>query len=92
MGEFQAADVGMPVSARLRATSALLSRCHLGVLPANTNAQAPAYDPRRIPLEAVIERRPMRAVGPNDPSMLPLAVEAGLHFLRMLEQQAPSQS
>jgi hypothetical protein len=92
MGEFQAADVGTPVQARLRATSALLSRCHLGVLPANTNAQAPAYDPRRMPLEAVVERRPMRAVDVNDPSMLPLAVEAGLHFLRMVEQQAPSQS
>jgi hypothetical protein len=92
MGEFQAADVGTPVQARLRATSALLSRCHLGVLPANTNAQAPAYDPRRMPLEAMVERRPMRAVNANDPSMLPLAVDAGLHFLRMLEQQVPSQS
>jgi hypothetical protein len=92
MGEFQAVDVGTPVQARLRATSALLSRCHLGVLPAETNAQAPAYDPRRIPLEALVERRPMRAINDKDPSMLPLAVEAGLHFLRMLEQQAPSQS
>jgi len=92
MGEFQAADVGTPVQARLRATSALLSRCHLGVLPANTNAQAPAYDPRRMPLEAMVERRTMRAVNANDPSMLPLAVDAGLHFLRMLEQQAPSRS
>jgi hypothetical protein len=92
MGEFQAADVGTPVQARLRATSALLSRCHLGVLPPNTNAQAPAYDPRRMPLEAMVERRPMRAVDANDPSMLPLAVDAGLHFLRMLEQQAPSRS
>ncbi len=92
MGEFQAADVGTPVQARLRATSALLSRCHLGVLPANTNAQAPAYDPGRMPLEALVERRPMRAADVNDPSMLPLAVEAGLHFLRMLEQQAPSRS
>jgi hypothetical protein len=92
MGEFQAADIGTPVQARLRATSAMLSRCHLGVLRANTNAQAPAYDPRHVPLEALVERRPMRAVDANDPSMLPLAVEAGLHFLRMLEQQAPSQS
>jgi hypothetical protein len=92
MGEFQAADVGTPVQARLRATSALLSRCHLGVLPVNTNAQAPAYDPRRMPLEAMVERRTMRAVDANDPSMLPLAVEAGLHFLRLLEQLAPSRS
>jgi hypothetical protein len=92
MGEFQAADVGTPVQARLRATSALLSRCHLGVLPANTDAQALAYDPRRMPLEAMVERRPMRAVDTNDPSMLPLAVDAGLHLLRMLEQQTPSKS
>ena len=92
MGEFQAADVGTPVAARLRATSALLSRCHLGVLPPNTNAQAPAYDPQRMPLEAMVERRPMRAIDASDPSMLPLAVEAGLYFLRMVEQQAPSKS
>jgi hypothetical protein len=92
MGEFQAVDVGTPVQARLRGTSALLSRCHLGVLPANTNAQAPAYDPRRMPLEAMVERRPMRAIDANDPSMLPLAVEAGLHFLRLLEELAPSRS
>ena len=46
MGEFQAADAGTPVQARVRATSAMLSRCHLGELPANTNAQAPRYDPR----------------------------------------------
>jgi hypothetical protein len=92
MGEFQAADTGAPVSARVRATSALLSRCHLGVLPPNTNAQAAAYDPLRIPLETLVERRPMRAVDANDPSMLPLAVEAGLHFLRMLDQQTPSKS
>ena len=92
MGEFQAADAGTPVAARVRATSAMLSRGHFGELPANTNAQAPAYDPLRMPLEALVERRPMRAVDANDPTMLPLAVEAGLHFLRMLEQQAPSKS
>jgi hypothetical protein len=32
MAEFQAADAGTPVQVRLRATSALLSRCHLGEL------------------------------------------------------------
>src|SRR5215813_3632306 len=60
MAEFQAADAGTPVQARVRATTAMLSRCHLGALPANTNAQAPAYDPRRIPLETMVERRRMR--------------------------------
>jgi hypothetical protein len=92
VGEFQAADAGTPVQARLRATSAMLSRCHLGELKANTNAQAPRYDPSSMPLETMVERRRMRPVDPNDPSMLPLAVEAGLHFLRMLELQAPSTS
>jgi hypothetical protein len=92
MAEFQAADAGTPVQARLRATSAMLSRCHLGELPANTNAQAPAYDPRRMPLETMVERRRMRPASANDSSMLTFAVEAGLQFLRMVEYQAPSKS
>jgi hypothetical protein len=92
MAEFQAADAGTPVQARLRATSAMLSRCHLGELPANTNAQAPAYDPRRMPLETMVERRRMRPASANDTSMLTFAVEAGLQFLRMVEYQAPSKS
>jgi len=78
--------------ARVRATSVPLSRCHLGTLPPNTRTQAPAYDPRVAPLEALVERRRMRAVDANDPRMLANAVEAGLHFLRMLESQPLSQS
>ena len=35
MGEFQAEDAGTPVQARVRATSAMLSRCHFGELPPN---------------------------------------------------------
>ena len=87
MGEFQAVDAGTPVQARVRATSAMLSRCHFGELPANTTVQVPRFNPLRKPLEAVVERRPMRPRGANDPSMLTLSVEAGLHFLHMLEQQ-----
>ena len=45
MGEFQGEDAGTPVQARVRATSALLSRVHLGELTANTNMQPPRYDP-----------------------------------------------
>jgi hypothetical protein len=93
MGEFQAADAGTPVQARVRATTAMLSRLHLGEIPANTpNAPSTPYDPRRIPLEAMIERRRMRPAGPTDTSMLTFAVEAGLQFLRMVEYQAPSKS
>src|SRR5882672_4740512 len=60
VGEFQTEDAGTPVLARMRATTALLSRCHLGELPPNTRAQAPVYDPRRLPLEAMVERQTMR--------------------------------
>jgi len=91
-GEFQAEDAGTPVMARVRATSAMLSRCYLGDLPANTALQAPLYDPRSIPLEAMVERRRMRAADENDPRMLGFAIEAGLHFLRMLESQPLSKS
>ncbi len=92
MAEFQGADAGTPVQARLRATSAMLSRCYLGDLPANTNQQAPRYDPARMPLETMVERRRMRPATANDASMLTFAVEAGLQFLRMVELQAPSKS
>ena len=92
MGEFQGEDAGTPVQARVRATSALLSRCHLGELPPqHATPQASRYDPLQMPLEVMVERRPMRASSANDVRMLTLAVEAGLHFLRMLELQPLSQ-
>ena len=92
MGEFQGEDAGTPVQARVRATSALLSRCHLGALPPNTNTQAARYDPVQMPLEVMVERRPMRASSATDVRMLTLAVEAGLHFLHMLELRPLSKS
>jgi hypothetical protein len=92
MGEFQGADAGTPVQARVRCTSAMLSRCHFGELAANTNAQAPRYDALRAPLETMVERRRMRAANADDSAMLPLAVEAALHFLRMLETQLSTTS
>lgn len=92
VGEFQAEDTGSPVQARVRATSAMLSRCHLGELKHDTQIQAPAYDPMGMPLEVQVERRRMRAADANDARMLTLAVEAGLQFLRMLESQPMSKS
>src|SRR5262245_7677157 len=83
MGEFQGEDTGTPVQARVRATTAALTRCFLGELTATT--AAPAYDPARAPLETIVERRRMRAAGVTDSRMLTLSIEAGLHFLRMLE-------
>ena len=97
MGEFQAEDAGTPIQARVRATSAMLTRRYSGELPiptgsAPTAIAAPAYDPTRMPLEVLVERRRMRAADANDARMLPFAVDAGLHFLRMLELQSLSKS
>ena len=92
VGEFQAEDAGSPVLARVRATSATLTRLHMGELAPNTETHALPYDPLGMPLEARIERRRMRAADPNDPRLLALAVEAGLHFLRMLDAQPMSKS
>ncbi|MBV9062276.1 MAG: hypothetical protein JOY77_05020, partial [Alphaproteobacteria bacterium] len=91
MGEFQAEDAGTPVQARVRATSAMLKRCYPGELPelkpgtTPTTVAAPDYDPTHTPLEVLVERRTMRAADASDARMLSFAVEAGLHFLRMLE-------
>ena len=96
MGEFQAEDAGTPIQARVRATSAMLTRRYSGELPkpaaGPTAIAAPAYDPTRTPLEVLVERRRMRAADANDARMLTFAVEAGLHFLRMLELQSLSKS
>jgi hypothetical protein len=86
LGEFQGEDTGSPVQARVRATNAALTRCYFGELSASNSA--PLYDPMRAPLEALVERRRMRAADAKDGRGLTLAVEAGLHFLRMLELNA----
>src|SRR5262245_60138865 len=87
VGEFQGEDAGMPVLARVRSQTTMLSRIHLGELPANTITQAAAYDPQQMQLEVMVERQRTRTANANDARMLRLSVEAGLHFLLMLEQQ-----
>jgi hypothetical protein len=91
VGEFQGEDAGSPVLARVRATTAPLTRSFLGELPPNTRTQGVPYDPLTLPLEVLTERQRVRAA-PNEARMLKLSVEAGLHFLRMLESQALSKS
>jgi hypothetical protein len=90
VGEFQGEDTGSPVQARVRATNAALTRCYLGEL-SKANTSAPVYDPARGPLEMMVERRRMRAAGVNDSRMLTLSMDAGLHFLRMVELNATTQ-
>lgn len=83
MGEFQAEDTGSPVHARMRGSTASLTRCHFGELTADNTSSQP-YDPARAPLETLVERRRMRDDRGNG-SMLMFAVDAGQHFLRMLD-------
>jgi hypothetical protein len=92
VGEFQGEDAGSPVLARVRATTAPLSRSYLGALPPNTATQGTAYDPLAVPLEVLTERQRVRPAAVSETRMLKLGVEAGLHFLRMLESQALSRS
>jgi hypothetical protein len=90
VGEYRGEDAGTPISARVRAETAPLSRIFLGELPPGTQTAAPAYDPDAAPLEVMVERQPVRpaaADAPSDARKLALAIDAGLHFLRMLEQQ-----
>lgn len=87
MGEYQGEDAGMPVLARVRSQTTMLSRVHLGELPANTITAAAEYDPQKMPLEVMVERQRTRPANANEARMLRLSVEAGLHFLLMLDQQ-----
>ncbi len=76
VGEFAGRDVGSPVSVEVQSTSAPFDRYAIG------NETRQAYD-NRLPIEMLIEREAVRpARGAND---LRQAVEAGLHFLRLLD-------
>ena len=95
VGEYRGEDAGTPISARVRAENAPLSRIFLGHLPPETQTTAAAYDPGAAPLEVMVERQPVRPAAtdtPGDARKLALAVDAGLHFLRMLDQQPLSGS
>ena len=54
-------------------------------------SQRSATTRRAMPLEALVERQPLRT-GSDRRASLRLAVESGLHFLRMLDAQATSRS
>lgn len=91
VGEFRAEDSGSPVMARWRAESAPLTRLHLGAIAPNTNETASRYDADTLPLEAIVERQRARpADAPSAATSLRLAVEAGLHLLRLVDAQPTS--
>ncbi len=90
VGEFQGEDTGTPVMARLRAEVARLTRYFPGPIAPNTRATAREYDAKSTPLETLVERERVRPQA-NQPAAksekLRLAVDAGIHFLRLLDQQ-----
>lgn len=89
-GEFQGEDNGSPVIARWRAEGARLTRYQSGAPGATVNA--PSYDSRSLPLEALVERETVRPPmnQTSKPEKLRLAAEAGQQFLRMLNQRTLS--
>jgi hypothetical protein len=92
VGEYQGEDAGSPIVARVRASNAPFTRIHLGQIPPNTILAGDPYDPQVAPLETIVERRAMRPASAFDAKMLSFTVDAGLHFLRMLDAQQTSQN
>src|SRR6478672_7967694 len=88
VGEFQGEDAGTPIVARWRARVKPMTRFHAGPIPIGTRLDAARFDAEAIPLEALVERQPLRqsaTVAGLDG--LRLAVESGQHFLRLLRLQ-----
>jgi hypothetical protein len=92
VGEFEGEDAGSPVHARWRGSSAAVTRVHVGRGAAGQLAPQ-RYDTAEMPLEALVERQPVRALKPSAAtSSVRLAAESGLHFLHLLEAQPTSRS
>ncbi|MFN0086634.1 MAG: hypothetical protein ACKVX9_14690 [Blastocatellia bacterium] len=81
-GELQGEDAGSPIGARLRGEISRLSRYHPGPLPVTNTALIERYN-HKLPLETLVERESVRATDAEAES-LQTAVDAGLHFLRLL--------
>ncbi|EHR72233.1 hypothetical protein BurJ1DRAFT_3425 [Burkholderiales bacterium JOSHI_001] len=90
MAEFQGEDAGSPVRARWRGDSAPVTRYFPGAAPANTRVSAARYDAAALPLEALVERQALPGEGQQ--GSLRLAVDSGMHLLRLLDAQPLSRS
>lgn len=77
MGEFNGEDAGSPIQARLRAETTPLTHYRAG-----SQGAAQPYNSRQLPLETVVEREPVQSS-----RSLRRRIEAGLHFLRLLNLQ-----
>ena len=90
VGEFQGEDTGSPARVSFQAESAQLTRFHAGALPPNSLVKGAPYS-NDIPLETLVECESVRPV-PGAAERLRFAADAGLYFLRVLDQQATSQN
>src|SRR5262245_61812829 len=80
LGEMQGDDNGTPVSARLRAECAQLTR----YLPQGA-PKSVKFNPNKVPLETMVERESVRPA-PKTMIRLRVSAEAGQQFLRFLAQ------
>lgn len=78
-GEFRGEDAGTPVHARARFEMAPITRFRPG--PPEASAPSAPYDPKRQPLEALVEAEPIEQLTTRQ------SATAGQHFLRLLEAQ-----
>ena len=95
VGEFEGQDNGSPAMALFQTEATKLSRFQAGAMPPNTIVNAAKFDPNDIPLETLVERErvsPRKQSEITTPEKLRLAIEAGLHLLRVLDQQQTSRS
>ncbi len=90
-GEFRGEDNGSPTAVQWRAECASFTRYQPGSLAAGGSADGQPFDKKTTPLETMVEREVTRP-GANPVEKLRFAVEAGQHFLRILEEQKPSRS
>lgn len=93
VGEFQGEDNGSPAKACFQAESAQLTRFHAGAIAPKTIVKGAPYA-SEIPLETLVECERVRptAGSTGTSEKLRLAMDAGLYFLRLLDQQATSQN
>src|SRR4051812_31742432 len=74
-GAFLSSDGGTPARVELAADAYPLSRCRAA------GGEAMPYEPRRVPLESLVEHEPPPPVEERSPGELD---EAGIQFLRLL--------
>ena len=89
--EFQGEDTGSPVLARWRADSAPITRYYAGAITRNTQHQRATLR-REVDAARSAGRASAAAATRPAKARCDLAVESGMHFLRMLDAQPMSRS